>query len=491
MPRLTIFPWRLAAAFALALPAVSARELLLNQLPLLFVDDSGVAAREGLVRTFHPAVTDAAPSIVADQPWEGVRVYIFGSAIRAPDGPGYRMWYSGRPQLEGTGPKLGYTPAVTLFATSADGRHWTKPALHLFPVGRPSANNIVFDFDSPSVLFDPADPDPARRYKMLGAHHGAYASAVSADGLHWRMDPAEPVLEHSDTITLSHDPFTREYLAYHKRPATVRGFPRRVVWLSRSHDFRHWTEPVLVFVPDAEDDRWTTRPQERTEVYNMSVFAHAGGFVGLPAILRVMKALPRSQVHPGQSPLDGPLDIQIAASRDGTHWTRSWPRLSIIPRGQPGTFDGGALLGVASQPVDTGDETWVYYTAINTGHGGTMPPKRTTIGRAVWRRHGFASLDAGPMGGSLDTDSFRLAGDRLWVNADAHRGKLRAALLGDDGQPVPGCTLEACDEITSDGTGLELRWRKVDQLPQGVPLHLHVAMTDTALYSISAGPNAR
>jgi hypothetical protein len=32
----------------------------------------------------------------------------------------------------------------------------------------------------------------------------------------------------------------------------------------------------------------------------------------------------------------------------------------MIPRGAPGTFDGGTILGLTSTCVDAGDETWIY-----------------------------------------------------------------------------------------------------------------------------------
>jgi len=492
--------WLPLAAFAsAALAAAPERPIALDRLPLLFADDSGVASRDGVVRTFHPGTTLPNPVITADQPWEGNRVYIFGSVRREP-GPGsdlFRMWYSSHPALERAHPSPS-APAfhsLTLYATSTDGVSWVKPALGLFPApsaaGASTANNIVSDFDSPSVLFDATEPDATHRYKMLGALHGAYAAAYSADGLHWRLYPHNPVLKYSDTITLAQDPISRRYLAYHKRPAVVRGFPRRVVWLSTSADFQTWSEPELVFAPDPEDDAWATRPWERAEIYNLSVVPSASGFIGFPAVLRVMKVRTAAETMPGQSNLDGPLDIQIATSEHGRVWKRSWPRLSIIPRGAPGTFDGGALLGVASQLVDTDEHTWLYYTAINTGHGGTIPPKRTTIGRAEWRLHGFVSLDAGPTGAVVETRPMLIAGGALSVNADASRGELRVALLEADGSPIPGFTAQDCEPLRSDQVRAQLRWKSESKLPTERPFRVRIELTNTSLYSLSAGPIAR
>ncbi|HEY8551698.1 MAG TPA: hypothetical protein VIL35_17185, partial [Vicinamibacterales bacterium] len=293
--------------------------LVLDDLPLLVADDSGLASRTGVVRTFHAARTRKAPIIEADRPWEGDRVYIYGSVIRDERTGELHMWYGTRPRPEAPGGHSGEVPGLrgdgfdlVLYATSRDGVTWHKPALGLYAFRGSKENNIVFDLHSPSVLFDPADPDPARRYKMLGTFRGNYYAAHSADGIRWQDYPRNPVLDKSDTITMTRDPRTGEYLAYHKRPATVRGFPRRVVWLARSRDMQTWTEPELVFAPDEVDDAWTHAPVERTEVYNMAVYPHASGFIGLPTIFRVTRQLPREQVAPGQSPVDGPIDVELA-----------------------------------------------------------------------------------------------------------------------------------------------------------------------------------
>ncbi|MCX7827160.1 MAG: hypothetical protein N2689_16645, partial [Verrucomicrobiae bacterium] len=273
--------------------------------------------------------------------------------------------------------------------------------------------------------------------------------------------------------------------AYHKRPATVRGYGRRVVWLSGSRDFQTWTEPELVFAPDEEDDVWASGPEQRAEVYNMSVFPHAAGFLGLPTIFRVTAARrPQSELTPGQSPDDGPIDVQLATSADGRVWKRTQPRLNVIPRGAPGTFDGGSILGVSSTAVHAGDETCVYYTAMTTTHGGPMPPKRLTIGRAAWRRHGFVSLDATGRG-RVETKPLRLGASSLIINADARRGELRVTLLEADGRAIAGFGLEDCGPLRDDSTRWIARWRSGASVPTDRPVRVVVEMNNARLFSVS------
>lgn len=444
----------------------------LREMPLLFADDSGIAASNGVVRTVHPARTRSSPVIEPDRPWEGSRVYIYGSVYYNEAARQLRLWYMSRPQA--------FSGDRVLYATSQDGVRWTKPALDS------SGQNAVFSIHSPSVLLDTRESDPAKRYKMLGCKGGGYHAAFSADGLRWTSYAKNPVLKYGDTITLTRDPATGEYLAFHKRPVKVRGFGRRVVWLSRSRDFQEWTEPELVFAPDEEDDAWAKQLNQRTEVYNMSVFPHAAGFIGLPAIFRVTVARrPKSELTPGQSPDDGPIDVQFATSSDGRAWKRTQPRANVIPRGAPGAFDGGSILGVSSTAVHVGDETWVYYTAMTTTHGGPMPPKRLTIGRAAWRRHGFASLDAAERG-RVETKPLRLGTPSLVINADASSGELRVALLEADGRAINGFGLEDCEPLRADATRWTARWRSGASAPTDRLVRVVVEMTKARLFSMSS-----
>jgi hypothetical protein len=479
----------LAAFYSAAWLPLRADEIPLRELPLLFADNSGVAAQAGVVRTLHSARTRNAPVLEAQRAWEGSRVYIYGSVHFDAKAGQLCMWYLGHPDVD----EHGDTPSVPgfrrgkgdmdLYATSQDGLHWERPALGLHGFQGSTANNIVFDLHSPSVLVDAREPDPAKRYKMLGSLRGAYYAAISADGLKWTHFPGDqPVLKASDNISLAQDPKTGDYLAYHRRPAK-RG---RCVSLSRSRDFRSWSEPELVFAADAEDDAWVRNPGERTEVNNLSVFPHAAGFIGLPTMFRVLGPnRDPAELTPGQSPTDGIVDVQLITSGDGRVWHRTHPRMNVIPRGERGSFDAGTILGVASTCVHFGEETWVYYTALTTSHGAPVPPKRISIGRAQWRRHGFVSLDAGERG-RVETKPLRLGSSALLINANAEGGELRVALLEADGTAITGFALEECEPLRADATRWPVRWRSGEEPPTGRPVRVVVAMKQAELFSVSS-----
>ena len=462
----------------------------LRDLPLLFADDGGVAHREGVKRTVHPARTRSQPVLEASLPQEGSRVYLTGSVYFDEPTGVLRMWYAGHPDLPGgKKPKVeGFRSGkgnFVLFAMSKDGLTWERPALGLHEFLGTKTNNIIYDFHSPSVLVDVRDPDPARRYKMVGSLTGAYYSAVSADGLDW-SGPAKPFYNSQDNITLTQDPTTGEYLAYlRKWPTIVRGLPRRTIWLSRSRDFTIWTKPELAFAPDEQDDAWASPPGQRTEVNNMSVFPHAAGFLGFPTMFRVtVTDRPPSELGPGQSGTDGTLDVQLITSSDGRNWQRTEKREPIISRGAPGTFDAGSIFGVSSTVVHVGDETWVYYSGMSTSHGAPMPPKRIAIGRAEWRLHGFVSLDAGE-NGRVETRPLRLGTPRLVLNADARGGELRVGLLEANGLPIAGFALEDCEPLKSDAIRWAPRWRGQGAAPADRPIRVVVKMKTARLFSLS------
>ncbi len=457
-----------------ASPLKATDPIMLDKLPLLFADDSGVAEKSGVTRILHEAATLKQPVVKADKSWEKGRVYLYGNVVFDPGTKTFLMWYST--------PK----PSAVLHATSKDGLTWIKPEVGL------SANkkNLVLNgIHSPAVFFDETETDSAKRYKLIGATRKGYLTAYSADGVHWTNYPSGPVLpDGDDTLQVTRDPRSGEYLCYHKRQDMVRGYKRRIVVLSRSGDFQSWSDPEVVFVPDEEDDAWAQEGQ-RTDVYNMAVYPHAGGLLGLPTIFRVEATRQKSEMAANQSADDGTIDVQLTTSEDGVHWTRSTPRKGLIPRGEAGAFDHGAILGVATQPVRHGDKTWVYYTGVSTSHGAPAPPKEISIGRAEWRLDGFVSLDADKEGGKVLTKPFVPKNSQLTVNADAAKGSIRGELLDADGKAIPGYEFESCTPLTQDAVDQVMVWKGQAGVPIDRPMQLALKMENGAkLYSISTRP---
>ena len=69
------------------------REFSIGSETQLFVDDAIVSTKRGVVRTLHPAKKLEQPVIVPDRPWEGNRIYIYGTVHYDADAQQFRMWY--------------------------------------------------------------------------------------------------------------------------------------------------------------------------------------------------------------------------------------------------------------------------------------------------------------------------------------------------------------------------------------------------------------
>ena len=470
-------------AYCSSTGADAMKETSIGAEPQIFVDDWIISSKKGVVRTLHPCKKLDEPVMEPKHPWESDRIYTYGTVHYDADRKRFRMWhqtsFTTRPETRD--PRLHHeSSALVLQAVSGDGVHWIRPNLGLYDFEGSGKNNIVFDLASPSVIVDEREDDPAKRYKMAGSHRG-YRAAYSADGLTWKDYPVNPIMSSGDTITTTRDPATGDYLAFHKRPAEVRGHRRRSVWLSTSQDFQKWSKPTLILAPDEQDDAWVQNPQERTEFYVMSGFPYGGQFLGLLSVFKLTEVY--ESVSANQSPHDGPIDIQLTHSRDGRDWKRFEDRSPIIPLGEPGAFDAGCILGVSNPPVIYNDEIWVYYTGINTTHGGALPPKRITIGRAAWRLDGFVSLDAGPEGGIVETVPLKLPSGRLEVNADASKGSLAVEVLSVGGKAQPGFSKGSCEEVGSDSIRHVIRWNGNDRLEMPEPVRLRFYLRNAKLYS--------
>ena len=172
-------------AMAAACCAAESELRMIPGVPLLFVDDSVLKVRSGLRRIVHEGKPDAHAVLTDTEPWErDARGYghsnIYGSVYPKEDGSGYRMWYGAR-------------YSRVLVADSTDGVNWTKPILNICDIGGSTSNNAtILSLASPSILRDPFEKDPKRRYKVVGCHYRkpnnpntGYFTMTSPDGLHW------------------------------------------------------------------------------------------------------------------------------------------------------------------------------------------------------------------------------------------------------------------------------------------------------------------
>ncbi|MBI5688909.1 MAG: hypothetical protein HZC55_02340 [Verrucomicrobia bacterium] len=434
----------------------------------LFVDDVRIARRTDVVRKIVPARRLARPVLEPDRPWErGAAVRIYGSVLRDEATGEFRMWYSRQ------------------YATSPDGIRWTKPGLDVEEFAG-QRTNFVLPQGGGAVIFDGLEPDPAKRYKAFcnePIQVGGFSGYHSADGIHWVRYGTDRILKvGSELGHLMRDPATRKYVAY-VRPYPPKHHPkdireRRLGAVVTSDDFVHWSELRVVLVPDALDDAWVERPEQRTEFYAMNGFAYGHSYLGVVPVFRI------TAIHttnaPGQSRYDGPMEGQLITSRDGLSWRRMDEREPVLPGGPD--FDR-SIMNVAIAPLVVGDEVWHYYTGINATHGAPIPPKRITIGLARWRLDGWVALEAGPTEGVVETVAVNASGGRLEINADLTRGRMVVEVLDRDGKVRPG--FAAADQVALQGDHVRhpVRWGARDTLPVGEEIRLRFRWRQGRLFS--------
>jgi hypothetical protein len=401
----------------------------------LFVDQVIVGSSENVAFTLHPAKKHPRnPLLKADQPWEGWRLEIYGTVLYDEDERIFKMWYIGE------APEY-FPNYATLYATSRDGITWEKPLVGTIPCAKAKKHNVVADACLlASVIKDKADPDPARRYKMICwiQKPPGYHTMVSPDGLRWMRLSKEPICPGGDVITGYYHETRELYVAFPKMGATIRGHDRRCFWLITSQDFINWTEPQLVFAPDLHDDAGSlARIEEvrpildvpddpklmRTEFYGIGVYQAESCTLAFPWVFTI-----NSDARYGNQ--EGPGELQLAVSRDLEHWERPF-RMPCVPRGRLGEWDCG-FFTTAAQAIRVGDEIWLYYGGANYTHGtpchyrveGTGRGIRFTgsIGLATWKLDRFVSADASAEGATLTTVPIVFSGNRLELNAATKKG---------------------------------------------------------------------
>jgi hypothetical protein len=387
------------------------------------------------------------------------------------------MWYMAWPDVPPSG-----NSSFVAYAESHDGITWEKPALGIEPFeGNLNTNLLDLVRTVPSVILEPDDPDPARRYKVggyIGAesvlkHRGrhypgdGFYVAHSPDGLHWTESAADrPMGTPHDVGTFIRDEPRGRYLGAVKQMLRP-GLPlRRSIGMVSSEDFHHWTPPKTILVADTLDDRIARdRGFHHAEFYGMGLHAHDDFLVGFVWIFWVdplLYPVPRYGTGLG---MWGQMDCHLVYSYDGDYWFRTPDRQPFISLGQRGEFDGSQIL-TATAPTQVGDELWLYYTGYAHQHGFYLHDEwrnRSDIGHessisiAKIKQDRYASLSA--IGkGSVTIRHGAPDGKRLLVNARAPFGMVKAQVLDADGAPIDGFSVEDCAGFSGDHVRGEIRW---------------------------------
>ena len=460
----------------------------------LFLDDLMVAELRGIKKVLHRPIKYSRNPVIRhhQRPWQKFRAQLYGTVLYIPEEKIFKMWYlAGARFPDEAAITLDGKPRVPNFqmlayAESRDGLNWTLPDLGLVSFNGSRHNNLCRfsreNAEGVGVVYDPHDPDPARRYKAFYWEHSvrsphkipvavaisAMSVSFSADGKNWTNHPGNPVIpQASDTGHQAlWDPFRKVYVAYGRFGAGGRKIAR-----SESRDFINWSPSQLVFAADAAD---TKSRGGRPQFYGMGTTIYEGTYIGLPWLFWENSS--------------NRLDVQLASSRDGIHWQRAGNRQTLIPNGKRGTWDGGCIF-TASQPLQVKDDTiYIYYSGLSLDHEEPRPSRRarpeygeSSIGVATLRRDGFVSMRAGEKPATLVTGLFQWpAGRRLHLNVDASKGGVRVGVLDQNGRLLDGFVRSKL--ISGDRTDVVVEWTGSGE-PKAKSVQLKFEMTNADLYS--------
>lgn len=444
----------------------------------LLADDDALIARWGTQRVMaRPLQRTAEPVLQADRPWEGGAVYLYGSVLHDDVDGLLRMWYSTR-------------SGHLCHATSVDGLTWEKPDLGLHEVDGSRHNNVVYapgdpslprHLDSPTVILDPADPDPARRFKLLvcadqGEQRGL-AVLLSPDGMRWHAWPELVAPHQGDRGHVYYDAERRLYVATNRWHGNVREwrsehhrrYNKRIVARAESDDFINWSDFRTVLKMDDLDP-------EDVQFYSLYPFRYGSRYLGFLEVYHTTT---------------GYLDTQLASSGDGSHWQRIGRREPYLERGPDGSWDYNWVCSSSNPPFVSGDHMLIWYSGRQAPHGLAREGDRTGIGLMVMRRDGFAYLAAGAEG-VIVTEPVTVAGAHLLVNANVHSaGQVRVELIDERGEPMAGYAREDCLPLTGDSVGHRVTWdgRNLSELV-GRQVRLRLWAHHANLYSFEMRPAA-
>jgi len=428
---------------------------------------------------------------------------LYGTVIK--DGGKFRMWYLGSfdaKTLTTPAPK-NWRPMC--YAESADGVHWTKPELGLVDFNGSKKNNICLIEGSPqsltlvndflSVLHDPSDPDPARRFKVAYIAHVPYDEivdgmsnvgrkeklvcsticAVSSDGLRWKIVGDRPAnaggerFEASGMYRFGDFYYTTGQIIApwswrtdgSFRTDPNRADPDRVMRAYRSPDFISWSRSTaLAFARPGQ----LANPPIRGQQTHMGagMWNRGNVMLGLYGLWQDAVVPPAK----GQSFNNGVhIDLGLIVSNDGIHFREPMPDHKVIARGKEGEWDDVALLqGHAF--VNEGDKTMIWYSHWDTS--GTMKPME--IGLATLRRDGFGHLTCQEDDNDAHfiTSTFEAKEIALNVDGSTADAPLSIQLLDHLDRPLDG--YEA--KVSTNGVRVPLKWAK--PLPEGKKIALRV-----------------
>jgi hypothetical protein len=203
-------------------------------------------------------------------------------------------------------------------------------------------------------------------------------------------------------------------------------------------------------------------------------------------------AFPDSFLHypdppKGRFGSDGPLDIQMAVSRDGVVYRRV-EHAPYVGLGIFGGPEGGSLYMTVGF-LRHANEIYQYYGGYSFTHGAYGPLGNRNIGALFatkQRLDGFVSLDAPMTGGSFSTPLLTFKGNSLTLNMDASAmGEVKVELRDEAGKPIPGHTFDDAEPLGLNYLSVPVTWKGSSDVSSlnGKPVSIAFKLRAVKLYA--------
>jgi hypothetical protein len=414
--------------------------------------------------------------------------------------------------------------------TSRDGIHWDKPMIR--PDADLAMQNVVLAESTGmgQVFIDPNAP-PEERWKFISGYEGRGIYLFSSpDGWSFKRYPTAVLPFRSGSQSnIFYDDQTQLYVSYHRSDygTTHDGKTQREFVLAETRDLEKPWPVSFVTQQDVEKASQTRRLHKLNPWYLDNGPLTPGGFgIELPSVFhpddaldpqgtdiyvpKVVKypwapdtylAFPLIYFHyedegpPARRVLgtevrgmgSGPVETQVAVSRDGLHWTR-YPRPVYVGTGE---HNGDEINQVymAQGLIRRQNEIWQYFFGEEAFHSSFKRDLKRAVYRVVQRLDGFVSADS-PYDsiGEIVTRPLAFEGNRLVLNVDTGAaGYAQVGLLDGTERPIEGYSVDDCIYINGNAVEREVEWLKKgkDVLAlQGKPVQVIIRMRGTKLYSM-------
>jgi hypothetical protein len=391
-------------------------------------------------------------------------------------------------------------------AKSKDGRNWEKPNLGLVEYAGSRRNNLI-DLDNGSfsvagcvVYYDPEDPDPGRRFKMVftGKYKGLlFAVAYSRDGVRWTESPQNPrgaiKLEPQGGIRWQGAYYLNGQGGLHWAP---QGWTRMLV-THMSYDFENWTEATAL---GFRRDSIPPRPVDLTggidgeQVHLGAALWNRGNVVlGFYGQWHGSRNNDRRWVS---------IDTGLVISHDVLHFREPIPDFRLVEARETPTWwlPYGEIAPLLRAPAlmqgqgfaNIGDETLFWYSIW------VVPSAGVRLARWERDRLGYLQPFVGPdktphiisapiaTGGKPVSISLNVAG----LN---DLSKVKVSVLDEKFLPLPGYTALDCSGPLQPGLRQPVQWGARERVANSGPIRIRVDFAgvrpeEVKLYAVYANP---